>query len=266
VLLFWEIIESLHISFMSDTNKIAVYGKKVVLELLRSNHPVKQIILARESENQYRKQITFFAEKRNLAINFVPKKDIQKYCGPVLHQGIAALIDRYDYMSETAFARTLQNEKNPLIVILDQIQDPHNLGAIIRSAEASGVNMLVLPRKGSSEITPTVAKTSAGAVFHLPIYYCNDFYDTLQFIKQMNLKIIGLHPGTGDTIYETDMKNALALIVGSEGTGIRKNVLRYCDQTVKIPQRGKVNSLNASVAAAVTLYEILRQRSMQNTI
>ena len=240
---------------------MVVYGKKVVHELLRSNHPVEQIIIARESDKQLIRQIKFFADRRGLQVTFANKRDVQKYCGPVLHQGVAAILTRYLYLTEEALTIKLQDERYPFILILDQIQDPQNLGAIIRSAEISGVHALILPRKGSSDITPTVAKTSAGAVFHLPIYYCDDIFSTLYLIKNKAIELIGLHPGGEQTIYQTDMRRALALIIGSEGKGIRKNVRNLCDYLVTIPQKGKVNSLNASVAAAVTLYEILRQRS-----
>ena len=249
---------------MSEINKFAVYGKKVVQELLRSSHPVDQIILAHESDRQFIRHIKSLAERRSLSITFINKGDMQRYCGPVLHQGITAILRGYIYLTEEELALKLKNEKKPLILILDQIQDPHNLGAIIRSAEASGVHALVLPRKGSSDITPTVAKTSAGAVFHLPIYYCIDLFNTLNFFKKEGIYLVGLHPGADQTIYQSDMTQSLALIVGSEGRGIRKNVLNYCDCTVTIPQMGRVNSLNASVAAAVTLYEIVRQRSSES--
>jgi 23S rRNA (guanosine2251-2'-O)-methyltransferase len=248
---------------MLDKRNTFIYGKKVVGELLRSNHPVTQIVLARESEDRFIRQIESLAEKRNLPITYVRKTDIQRFCGPVVHQGIAALLESYIYLDEEVLYSMLNKEKYPLILILDQVQDPHNLGAIIRSAEASGVNAVVLSRKGSSDITPTVAKTSAGAVFHLAICSCNDLFNTLKSLKRKGLFLVGLHPGGKQTIYQFDMKRSLALIIGSEGEGIRKNVLNYCDDRVTIPQLGKVNSLNASVATAVTLYEIVRQRTLE---
>ena len=166
----------------------------------------------------------------------------------------------YKYINESNLVRNINDIENPLLLFLDQIQDTHNMGAIIRTAELCGVTAIIIPEKTSAEINPTVAKTSAGAIFHTNIYRTNNIEMTLDMLKAHNFTFAALMPGKRDNIYQTKLDSSLVLLVGSEGGGLRKNLLPYCDLQISIPQMGQLDSLNASVSTAVVLFEIMRQR------
>ena len=237
-----------------------IYGKRPVWEALRSSCRVKHLFIARELQKKDFYQFRELAEKHSVAITVSSKGQLQKYCGPVVHQGIVAEIDEFRYISWPALHNILESTDNPLLLILDQIQDTHNMGAIIRTAEICGVTAIIIPEKISAEINPTVVKTSAGAVFFSKIHRTGDLTSSLQKLKELNVSVAALVPGNSQNIYKTDLKIPLAVIVGSEGRGVRKNLLSLCDMNLSIPQAGKLDSLNASVSAAVVLFEILRQR------
>jgi 23S rRNA (guanosine2251-2'-O)-methyltransferase len=166
----------------------------------------------------------------------------------------------YNYINKSNLLSNINDIESPLILVLDQIQDTHNMGAIIRTAELCGVTAIIIPEKTSAEINPTVAKTSAGAIFHTHIYRTNSIDQTLDLLKSHNLKFAALMPGKKDNIYQTKLDSSLVLLVGSEGAGLRKNLLPYCDLQISIPQMGRLDSLNASVSTAVVLFEVMRQR------
>jgi 23S rRNA (guanosine2251-2'-O)-methyltransferase len=191
------------------------------------------------------------------------KAELQKYCGAVVHQGVVAQIPHYHYIDQTALLQRIKTTETPLIVLLDQIQDTHNLGAIIRTAEICGVTALVIPEKTSAAVNPTVIKTSAGAVFHQNIHQTRDISKLLSIFKQQNLTLFALMPGSPKHIYQFQLNVPLVLLIGSEGAGLRKNLAKACDQHISIPQIGHLDSLNASVSTAVVLFEIMRQRNFR---
>jgi 23S rRNA (guanosine2251-2'-O)-methyltransferase len=242
------------------TDYLIIYGKQPVYELLRSGHPLTQLVCAYELEANFKNKICALAEKKRIKIEHAPKAKLQKYCGPVIHQGIIAKIEEYHYLTDDAMRLLIKKSKNPVFLILDQIQDPHNLGAIIRTAEIIGVTALVLSQKGSAAINSTVAKTSSGAIFHCPVYRSAGLFECLEWLKAHRINIFALIPGQARYIYNTDLTVPLALILGSEGKGIRKNIQKYCDEKISIPQIGRINALNVSATAAVLLFEVFRQR------
>jgi len=244
----------------TEAKELIIYGKQTVIEALKSDHHINKIVIAREMEKKDAQRIKNLAERKKVNMSYDRKANLQKICGPVLHQGIIAILDEFRYLSEKQLIDTLQSSENPFLLILDQIQDPHNLGAIIRTAEVAGISAIILPEKGSAAVTPTVAKTSAGAVFHSPLHRTLDLIDTMKKIKDMGLKIIAMVPHRPVTLYDTDFKGPLAIVVGSEGKGVRKNIQKLCDKSVSIPGKGKVDSLNASVSTAVVVFEAVRQR------
>ena len=244
----------------SSRIKLNVFGRQPVLEALRSDVKVQNVWLAEDLQGQPVQQIQNMASNREIPLQIVAKNNIQKIVGAVVHQGVAAEVYLKTIPDEQALLKFLESKDNPLLLVLDQVQDPHNLGAILRTAEVSGVDALIMPFKGSADITATVAKTSAGALFHLPIYRSRELLETFSNLQSMNVKIIATLPRTESVMYETDFKQACAIVVGNEGLGVRKNLLHFCDQAVYIPQHGRINSLNASVSTAVILYEALRQR------
>ena len=241
-------------------NHLIIYGKQPVLEALNSNHLVSRVILALELDEKLIRKISSIAERKKISIEYIPKAKMQQLCGPVVHQGVAAEISGYKFISKKSLMEIVNREERPLLLILDQIQDPHNLGAIIRTAEVCGVSAIILPEKGSAEINATVAKTSAGAIFHTQIFKTNNLYSILEELNDLNISIAAMIPGQFSTIYETDLTIPLAVIVGSEGKGVRKNLHKYCDLKISIPQIGKIDSLNVSVSTGIVLFEVLRQR------
>ena len=247
-----------------EKTELIIYGKKPVLEALRSNQQLSRIHLAKEMEKKDSIRISELAKKKNVKVLYSKKAELQKICGPVLHQGVTAILDKYDYLTEQNLLALITSSENPLFLILDQIQDPHNLGAIIRTAESAGVSAIILPEKGSASVNPTVAKTSAGAVFHCPIYQTMDLQGMINKLQEQKIKVIAMVPHHNNTIYDTDLSGPLAIIVGSEGKGVRKNILRLCDKSMSIPGYGKVDSLNASVSTAVAVFEAVRQRRMKD--
>jgi 23S rRNA (guanosine2251-2'-O)-methyltransferase len=243
-----------------ENSELIIYGKQPVYEALRSEHPVSRIYIAKEMDKRDAFRLSSLAEKRKVKITYTKKSDLQRITGPVLHQGVAATLDEYLYLTEKKFFDLVTSENNPFILILDQIQDPHNLGAILRTAESAGVTALILPEKGSASVTPTVAKTSAGAVFHCFIHRTPDLQDVMLNLKDKNLILVAMVQNLQETIYTSDLSGPMAIVVGSEGKGVRKNIQRLCDKTVSIPGFGKVDSLNASVSTAVVVFEAVRQR------
>ncbi|MEJ2054216.1 MAG: RNA methyltransferase [Calditrichaceae bacterium] len=202
---------------------LKIYGRQPVYEALRSMNVVLEVWLAKQIAGRSVKQIENSAAKKNIKIQYVEKDEIQKLAGAVVHQGVAAVVQLNNFINESKLDNYLEKLENPLVLILDQIQDPHNIGAILRTAEITGVDLIIIPSKGSAPINETVAKTSAGALFNV-------------------------------------FTIPVALITGSEDKGVRKNIQQLCDGLIQIPQLGKLNSLNASVSTAVILYEIVRQR------
>ncbi len=243
-----------------EKTELIIYGKQPVLEALQSSHRINQIHLAKEIEKKDSIRISELAKKKKVKIYYSKKAEIQKVCGPVLHQGVAAILDEYNYLDEKNLLDMISSDKSTFLLILDQIQDPHNLGAIIRTAESAGVTGIILPEKGSASVNPTVAKTSAGAVFHCPIYQAMDLQDMIKKLREQNVNVIAMVPHRDDTIYDTDLRGPLAIVVGSEGKGVRKNIQRLCDKSISIPGFGRVDSLNASVSTGIVLFEAVRQR------
>jgi 23S rRNA (guanosine2251-2'-O)-methyltransferase len=243
-----------------EKKELIIYGKQPVFEALRSEHPMSKIYLAKEMEKKDTYKISSLAKSKANEVIYTKKADLQKICGPVLHQGVVAVLDEYQYLSEEQLLHKISLFNEPFVLILDQIQDPHNLGAIIRTAESAGITAIILPEKGSADVTPTVVKTSAGAVFHCPIHRAANLPAILEKLKEKEISLSAMVPHQNKTIYDSDLKGPLALVVGSEGKGVRKNIQRLCDKSISIPAYGKVDSLNASVSTGIVLFEAVRQR------
>ncbi len=246
---------------IKDDIAFFIYGIQPAQEVLLSKHEIENIILAKELDSKIKNKIINLTQNRNLNIKYIPKQQFQRFTGAVLHQGVAVELKKYRYISEDFLFKTFQSKDNLILLILDQIQDPHNFGAIIRTAEICGVDAIIIPEKGSAKVNPTVAKTSAGAVFHLPIHQTNDLFILIDKLKDFDIQIAATVAGQQNNIYQIQFPEKNAIIIGSEGKGVRKNLLKLADTKISIPQFGKVNSLNASVSSAVILYEIVRQKN-----
>lgn len=237
-----------------------IYGRNPVREALRSRFKVEEVWIADSADGRTISQIRNLSEKRAIPVRRMPKNDLQKMAGAVVHQGVTARVIDFAPLKANEFWEIVRGKINPAFVILDQIQDPQNMGAILRTAEVAGIDAVIVPQKGSAEINETIAKTSAGALFHIPIFYCRDLETLIADFHEHNLISMAAVSGGQKVIYEADMKNGLVLVIGSEGKGVRKNIARLCSEQITIPQYGNIDSLNASVAAAIIMYEMVRQR------
>ncbi len=245
---------------MIQPQQIYIYGRQPVYEALRSPHRVLQVFLADNASGKIIGRIRQLCQQQNIPLDTVPKNDLQKLVGPVVHQSVAALVEFQPFLSPGEWHYLIHEKPNPLILVADQIQDPHNLGAILRTSEITNVDCIILPQKGSAPLNATVAKTSTGALFYTRFYMAPSLEKLLLVLQENDFSVFATMPGAEKTIYDANFKEKTALIIGSEDKGVRKNLLHYCTEAVKIPQFGHVNSLNASVSAAIVLYEVIRQR------
>ncbi|MDF2953209.1 MAG: tRNA G18 -methylase SpoU [Thermodesulfobacterium sp.] len=241
-----------------------IYGINSVLEALKS-HPelVEEIWLNKNTLSGRKYQIVEKAKKLGIPLKLVSKHRFNppKISPQANTQGVVAYLSEFLYANLEDIVKNWENKKEiPLVLILDEVEDPQNVGSIIRSADAGGVHGIIIPKLRGCDINETVIKVSSGSAFNLPIVKINNIKHAISFFKEMGLCIIGLTHKANTSIYSLDLKQPVAIIVGNEGRGIRQTVLEKCDFLVKIPMKGKIESLNVSIAAAVTIFEILRQR------
>lgn len=237
-----------------------LYGRHAVLETLRADRrTVHELNLASGARDQGAlADILKLAKKRHIPVVEVKRRDLDQRCHQ--HQGVSARVSSYPYSDlEQIISARMNSDSNELVLLLDQIQDPHNLGAILRTACATGVKGVILPGKHSVEVTEAVVRTSAGASEHLRIAQSN-LVRAMERLKQVGYWVAGLDAGEESMpIYQHEFSGSYALVVGSEGKGMRRLVREKCDVLVRLPQSGTIDSLNASVAAAVTMYLIWEQ-------
>jgi len=239
-----------------------IIGRKPVLEALNSNEEIEQVYLLFGQQGNIINAIRVAAKKRGIKCNQIPLERFKTYAPSQNAQGVIALKQDFKFSSLDEILSDAKKTYLPLIIILDEIQDPHNVGAILRSAECSGVNGVILTKYNSATITSTVTKTSAGATEHLTICQVNNLSQTIDELKEKGFWIVGSSLENAKNYTEVDYKIPIALIVGNEEKGIRKLTANKCDFLVKIPMSGKIQSLNVSVATGILLFEILRQRNM----
>ncbi|MEO8211380.1 MAG: 23S rRNA (guanosine(2251)-2'-O)-methyltransferase RlmB [bacterium] len=247
-----------------------VIGRNPVLEIIKSNPKDlnKVILLKKVKPDNKLKEIVKQAEEKNITIVYLNYYDFKNYFDSKnkeegITQGVLGFIKDFEYKTLRDIVEHNKKIVNPLILLLDQITDPHNLGAIIRSAVCLGADGIVIPRHNSAEINHTVIKTSSGAVNYISIAKETNLSNSILFLKNNGYWIAGTDMQAKKIIYETDFKIPIALIIGSEGTGMRKNLKEQCDIIVRIPMIGKLGSLNVSVSTGVFLYEIFRQKNVK---
>ena len=241
-----------------------LYGRHAVLEALRAGGGgIERILLARGGHGPVFHQLQNEAQARRIPVETLDRRRFEKLAGPVVHQGVLALCTAKRYADLTdLIAKTAAHPREALVVVADEIEDPRNLGAIARCADAAGADGLVIPSRRSAEITPVADKASAGAASHLTVARVGNLAIALRELKEAGLWIAGLDAEEGQDLWEADLARPLALVVGGEGKGMRRLTRDLCDLRVKAPMRGRVRSLNAAVAAGVVLYEVLRQRRL----
>lgn len=230
------------------------------MEAIRSGKEIDRILIARKSEASILKELFSLAREYQVPYQFVPYEKLNKITRKN-HQGVVAFISEISYSPvNEIIASSWEKGEDPLLLVLDRISDVRNFGAIARSAECLGFSGIVIPEKGAARINADAVKTSAGALMKLPVARVSSLPNTLKYLKDSGLKLLAVTEKTESLVYEADLNGPLALVLGSEDTGISENLLFLCDMQVKIPMPGETESLNVSVAASILMYEVLRQK------
>ncbi len=242
---------------MNGEDQRVVIGRNAVGEVLRSDAGIRRIYLAEKGGGRDLQGLADQARRRGVEVVSSDRATLERISGGVRHQGAAAVLDPFAYADFDRLLRTVK-ENRGLLLVLDSVQDPRNLGAIIRSAEALGAGGVAIPRDRSAPVTPVVERTAAGATSHLPIARVGNLARTLERLKKAGYWVVGADSRQGGDPGKLDLPPPLALVLGSEEKGIRPVNLRQCDALVRIPLAGKVDSLNVSVAAGILIYELLK--------
>lgn len=243
-------------------NEDIIYGRNSVIEALTSNHTMDKILIQEGLRHSQIVKIRNLAKERGIVYQFVDKRKLDRMTDGENHQGVAALAAAHKYaeLSDILVSAKAKGEP-PFLLIADGITDPHNLGSIIRTADAAGAHGVVIPKNRSVSLNSVVAKVSAGAIEHMPVARVTNIAQTLELLKKEGLWIAGTALEAEQYCFESDLTGPLGIVIGSEGEGMSRLVCEHCDFLVKIPMLGKTESLNASVAAGVLLYEAVRQRN-----
>lgn len=244
----------------SEPKSDVIAGRNPVSEAIRSNRPIESIMVARGAKNGAIIGILAKAKEKHITVKEVDPKKLDFLCGGAVHQGIAALASVKEYSTvEDILNLAKERGEAPFIVVLDEIEDPHNLGAIIRTAECAGAHGVIVPKRRSAGLSYTVGKSSAGAVEYVPVARVSNIVSTIQELKQAGLWVYGADMN-GTNYTDCDFNGGVVLVIGNEGKGIGRLVREKCDSIISLPMKGKINSLNASVAAGILMYEVAKSR------
>ncbi|MBM4171876.1 MAG: 23S rRNA (guanosine(2251)-2'-O)-methyltransferase RlmB [Ignavibacteria bacterium] len=238
-----------------------IFGRKPVLEAILSNANIEVIYIAYGQHGDAINQIFSAAKKNRVKISQVSSQKFNQVCDADNSQGVVALLSSHYFIDSHTLVKESLKSRYPFLLLLDSIQDPHNLGAILRTAECAGVDGVIVTTSQSSPINETVEKISAGAVSHLKISKTSNLNNLIRTLKESGFWIVGSSLQNAKNYNEVDYKIPTAIVIGNEEKGIRRLIAENCDYLVKIPMKGKVDSLNASVATGILLFEINRQRS-----
>lgn len=245
-------------------NSSYIFGRNSVIEYLKTEHSINKAYIVKEIKGGSISLIITKLKDRKVEINYVEKSKLDFMVENANHQGVVISVPPFDYseIDDIIEKARIKNE-DPFIVILDGIQDPHNLGAIIRTSNVLGAHGIIIRKKRAADITPLINKISAGALNHMPIVRVTNLNDTVKLLKSMGIWIYAADMD-GEPVYSCNMTGPIAIVIGNEGDGISRLLKKNSDFVVKIPLMGEINSLNASVSAAIISYEIQRQRSIKN--
>lgn len=238
-----------------------VFGSRAVIEAIKNHKTIDKVLIKKGLHNELFSELHQLLKENNIPFQFVPVEKINRVTRKN-HQGIIAFVSPIEFDNiDTILPGIYEKGLSPLLLVLDQITDVRNFGAIVRSAECAGVQAIIIPEKGMAQIGADAVKTSAGAIHHMPMCKVKNLDQTVLFLKESGLKIIAASE-KGDTIYtDANFTGPLAIVMGSEDTGISPSLLRLADEQLKIPILGKIDSLNVSVSAALMIYEAVRQRN-----
>jgi len=236
-----------------------VEGINCAVELLKAGYPMEKVIINKELKDNHQNVIQL-ANQRGIKIEYVDKNGIERLTKSKNSQGVLCFVKPYEYCDiNDILSYAESKQEDPFIIILDGIVDPHNVGAIIRTAECVGVHGIIIGQNRACGVNETVFKTSAGAIAHIKVAQVVNISQAIEKLKKKNIWVYSLEAGN-NSMYDTDLTGAVALVVGSEGDGVSRLVTKTSDGTISIPLKGEVNSLNASNAGAIAMYEVLRQR------
>ncbi|CQR48542.1 Putative TrmH family tRNA/rRNA methyltransferase [Paraliobacillus sp. PM-2] len=237
-----------------------IIGKNPVLEALKSGRSINKLLISDQLNQSTTKNLESLAKRQGTVVNRVPKQKLDKQVDGN-HQGVVAVVAAYEYASiEDLFIRAEQKGEEPFFIILDEIEDPHNLGSILRTADAVGAHGIIIPKRRAVGLTATVAKTSAGAMEYIPVARVTNIAQTIDELKDRHVWVVGTEAEATRDYRSLEGSLPLALVIGNEGKGISRLVRKKCDWTVRLAMTGNVSSLNASVAASILMYEIYRKR------
>lgn len=238
-----------------------VEGRNSVIELLESGRDINKIFVAKGEKHGSINKILALAKEHKVIVTEVERSKINSISQTNNNQGVIAIVPPFNYCEVDDILNLAKEKKeNPFIIILDGIEDPHNLGSIIRTAETAGVHGIIIPKRRAAQVNSTVNKVSAGAVEHMKIARVNNITETIRYLKENDLWICGTDINTNTYYYNQDFKMPIGIVIGSEGFGMSRLVKENCDFLVKIPMKGKITSLNASVSAGIVMYEVVKQR------
>lgn len=239
---------------------LTIEGRNAVIEAFRSGKPIDKVFILDGCQDGPIRTIVREAKKHDTIINFVSKERLDQISETGKHQGAIAYAAAYEYAEvEDMLALAKERGEDPFILLLDNIEDPHNLGAIIRTANLAGAHGVIIPKRRAVGLTATVAKTSAGALNYTPVAKVTNLAKTMEELKEKGLWFVCADMG-GESMYRLNLKGPIGLVIGNEGEGVSRLVKEKCDFIASIPMKGDIDSLNASVAAGVLAYEIVRQR------
>lgn len=239
-----------------DKKPDLLIGRNAVTEALKSDREIDTLILMRNNNNPALSRLASMAKEKGAVVKEVDSKKLDFMCGGANHQGVAAYVAAHEYASVVdIFAYAEEKGEAPFIVVCDEIEDPHNLGAIIRTAECAGVHGVIIPKRRSASLNFTVGKTSAGALEYMRVARVSNLASTIDELKEKGCWVYGADMD-GTDYKKIDFSGAVVLVIGSEGKGIGKLIRQKCDAIVSLPMKGNINSLNASVAAGILMYEV----------
>jgi len=239
-----------------------VYGRNPVMEAVKSKKSLNKVYIQKEISGEYFKKLMAALRLRDIPFTMVDKVALDRLTNRGVHQGVAAMGSIHPYMTFDRLLKKLGKLANPMVLVLAQVYDPHNLGSLLRSAEGAGVQGVIIPRRDSCGLTPVVAKVSAGGIEYVPVCRVNNIANALDQMREEGYRILGVE-AMGDSDYnKVDYRGMTAILMGGEDKGLTPNLLKKCDNVVKIKMAGKLSSLNLSVAGAVVLFEALKQRGV----
>jgi len=238
-----------------------IEGRNAVIEALKSDRTIEQILVAQGDTQGSINVILGIAKEKGIVVKEVDRRKLDQMSETGSHQGVIAIVTPYKYFEvEDILKEAEQRGEKPFIIILDEIEDPHNLGSIIRTAEVCGAHGIIIPKRRNVGVTPTVYKSSAGAIEHMKLAKVTNINAAIDALKEKDVWVYGADMDGENYCFDTDFSGACALVIGSEGRGISKLTKEKCDVLVKIPMMGKITSLNASVAGGIMMYEVLKQK------